>query len=38
VAPAALLIALYPNAGRAADDVVVPHPADSDAAEPARTA
>ena len=33
-----LVIALYPDAGRAAGDVVVPHPADSDTAEHARTA
>jgi hypothetical protein len=32
-----LLIALYPHAGRAAADVVVPHPADTDATEPAHT-
>ena len=30
-----LVIALYPHASRAADDVVVPHPADTDTAEPA---
>ena len=29
-----LLVVLYPDAGRAADDVVVPHPADTDTAEP----
>ena len=33
-----LLLALYPHAGRVAGDVVVPHPADSDGTEPARTA
>jgi glycerol uptake facilitator-like aquaporin len=33
-----LLILLYPRVGRGADDVVVPHPADADTAEPARTA
>jgi arsenate reductase len=32
-----LLIVLYPHAGRAAADVVVPHPADTDTAEPAHT-
>jgi len=32
-----LLIVLYPHAGRAAHDVVVPHSADTDTAEPART-
>jgi arsenate reductase len=32
-----LVIVLYPHAGLAADDVVVPHPADSDTAEPIRT-
>jgi glycerol uptake facilitator-like aquaporin len=32
-----LVIALYPHAGRAAHDVVVPHSADTDTAEPART-
>jgi glycerol uptake facilitator-like aquaporin len=29
-----LVIALYPHAGRAAAEVVVPHPADTDTAEP----
>jgi arsenate reductase len=33
-----LLIALYPHAGRAAADVVVPHRADTDTAKPAHTA
>ena len=32
-----LIISLYPHAGRAADDVLVPHTADTDTAEPAHT-
>jgi arsenate reductase (thioredoxin) len=32
-----LVIVLYPHAGRAAADVVVPHPADTDTTEPAHT-
>jgi arsenate reductase len=37
LAAVGLLIALYPHAGRAADDVVVPHPADTGTAKSAHT-
>jgi glycerol uptake facilitator-like aquaporin len=37
LAAVGLVIALYPHAGRSAAEVVVPHPADTDTTEPART-